>query len=113
MEQSGLVDIQSHTHTHCNMSKQGKMALISEVVNSYELIERNLGKRDVRVLCYPEFKYSKMAREIAKNNNVQLQITSLAGKGAEGNYPNDLRRIHAYNTLSTKKLIDKIKSLTS
>lgn len=112
MEKSGLIDIQSHTHTHPNMSKLSQEDVMIEVTRSFETIENNLGPRDVKVMCYPEFKSSKKSRQESYELGVQLQITDLATSWRLSNYPTQLRRIHVHNDLSGEDIIREIKRLT-
>lgn len=112
MEKSGLVDIQSHTHTHPNMSKLNQEELMIEVTRSFEMIENNLGPRDVKVMCYPEFKSSKKSRQESYDLGVQLQITDLATPWKLSDYPAQLRRIHVHNDLSGEEIVREIKRLT-
>lgn len=112
MEKSGLIDIQSHTHTHPNMSKLNEEELMIEITRSFETIENNLGVRDVRVMCYPEFKSSKQSRQENYDLGVQLQITDLATPWRLSNYPTQLRRIHVHNDLVGEALVRQIKTLT-
>lgn len=112
MEKSGLIDIQSHTDTHPNMSQLDKNQLLIEITRSFESIENHLGPRDVKVMCYPEFKSSKKSREQSYDLGVQLQITDLAAPMKLSNYPTQLRRIHIHNDLSGSDVINQIKKLT-
>lgn len=112
MEKSGLIDIQSHTYSHCNMSKLGENELLLEVTKSFETIENHLGTRDIKVLCYPEFKNSKKSRQVCSDAGVNLQITDLATPGRFTDYPTKLRRIHVHNHLSGQELVREIKNLT-
>ena len=83
-----------------------------EITRSFETIENNLGVRDVRVMCYPEFKSSKQSRQESYDLGVQLQITDLATPWRLSNYPTQLRRIHVHNDLVGEALVRQIKTLT-
>lgn len=112
MEKSGLIDIQSHTYSHCNMSQLNENELLLEITKSFEMIENHLGPRDVKVISYPEFKNSKKARQTCYNLGIQLQITDLAAKNKLTDYPTKLRRIHVHNNLTGQELVREIRNLT-
>lgn len=112
MEKSGLIDIQSHTHTHPNMSVLDENALLIEITRSFENIENYLGARDVKVMCYPEFKNSSKSRKMSYELGVHLQIQDLAMPHKLSYYPSGLRRIHVHNDLNGQDLVKAIKALT-
>ena len=112
MEASGLIDIQSHTYSHTDMSKATPEKMVEEIDISFKLIEKNLGKRDIKVLCYPQYRSSIESRTIAKNMNVVFQITNLANRYNRVYDSSQLHRIHVKNTTTPKELIDEIVNLT-
>ena len=111
MEESGLIDIQSHTHSHALLNQLSDQEVTYQVSMSFGLIEQNLGKRDVKVFSYPEFRDSLKTRKLVKDVGVQLQVTDLANWRSKTTYDN-VQRIHVTNDLSGKQLVTKIKQLT-
>lgn len=113
MENSGLVDIQSHTNTHANMSLVGITNFKEEIETSFNLIEENLGARDIKVLAYPQFKNCWESRKTAVDFGVSLQITTLANeKNSTTTLKNELHRIHVHDHMSGEDLLKEINKLT-
>ncbi|HHT63007.1 MAG TPA: polysaccharide deacetylase family protein [Clostridia bacterium] len=111
MEESGLVDIQSHTHWHRLYSELPADEVMYETSMSFGLIEKNLGKRDVKVLAYPEFRNTPDNRKWVQEQGVELQVTNLASKQSVTSKQN-IQRIHVHNNMSPQALINTIKKLT-
>lgn len=111
MEESGLIDIQSHTHRHQLLTGLSKEEAMYETSISFGLIEKNLGKRDVKVLSYPEFRNTADIRKWVEEQGIDLQVTNLAGKKSVTSRQN-IQRIHVHNNISPKDLINTIKKLT-
>ncbi|OOB77345.1 MAG: hypothetical protein BEN18_10445 [Epulopiscium sp. Nuni2H_MBin001] len=108
MEASGLIDIQSHTHTHPLMNKVDEAKLLYEVNYSIELIEKHLGKRDVVVLSYPQFGHNSFTVRTL-SNLVDIQVTDL-NKWRSATTALDVKRIHVSNDMSD--VIKEIERLT-
>ncbi len=111
MENSGLIDIQSHTHTHLLMNEIDIVEAEYQVNYSFELIENNLGARDVKVLAYPKLGYSRETSDLLEAIGVDIQVTDL---NIGGNVTEliDVKRIHIPNTMSKEELVQTIKELT-
>lgn len=113
MEASGLIDIQSHTHGHTLMNELDKTDVSYEIQKSFGDIEKYLGKRDVKVLAYPQFLHTSKVKEWASECGVDLQVTNLVSKyRSTATQKTDIKRIHVSNELSPQKLLNQIKRLT-
>lgn len=113
MEASGLIDIQSHTHGHTLMNELDKIDVSYEIQKSFGDIEKYLGKRDVKVLAYPQFLHTSKVKEWASECGVDLQVTNLVSKYRPvATQKTDIKRIHVSNDLSPQKLLSQIKRLT-
>ncbi|MFR2839533.1 MAG: polysaccharide deacetylase family protein [Zhenhengia sp.] len=113
MEASGLIDIQSHTHGHTLMNALDKTDVSYEIQKSFGDIEKYLGKRDVKVLAYPQFLHTSKVKEWASECGVDLQVTNLVSKyRPTATQKIDIKRIHVSNDLSPQKLLNQIKHLT-
>lgn len=111
MEESGLVDIQSHTHGHALLDELSENEVRYQVSMSFARIEEELGKRDVKVLAYPQFQHNKKTVKWVEEVGINLQITNLAKlKGVTK--PLDVKRIHVANTTSPEQLLEMIQKLT-
>lgn len=113
MEASGLIDIQSHTHGHTLMNELDKTDVSYEIQKSFGDIEKYLGKRDVKVLAYPQFLHTSKVKEWASECGVDLQVTNLVSKYRPvATQKLDIKRIHVSDDLSPQKLLNQIKRLT-
>lgn len=113
MEASGLIDIQSHTHGHTLMNALDKTDVSYEIQKSFGDIEKYLGKRDVKVLAYPQFLHTSKVKEWASECGVDLQVTNLVSKyRPAATQKTDIKRIHVSNDLSPQNLLNQIKRLT-
>lgn len=73
MQQSGIIDIYSHSHTHRNMSYLTIAELQLELRLSRYLIEKNIGK-NCFVFAYPYGGYSASTAKMAKYAGYRMQI---------------------------------------
>ena len=104
MEASGLIDIQSHGYNHTPLSYLSLKDVRYHISHSKGLIEKNLGKRDVFVVAYPQFRNSRYTRKLLSEMGVDFQLTKLADMGT-GLNPISLKRINVPNTMSPGDLI--------
>lgn len=112
METSGLIDIQSHTHGHVLLDEVKENEVRYQLSRSFARIEEELGKRDVKVLAYPQFLHNKNTIKWAQEEGIDLQITNLAKRKGKTE-PFNIKRIHVANTTSSEELIEMIKQLTT
>lgn len=112
MEESGLIDIQSHTHSHLLMSKLSKDEVLYQALISFGLIEQKLGERDVKVLSYPQFYNNKKTRKLLEEAGIDLQVTNLAKRYFSKTQCTDVKRIHVGNFTTPELLIEEIKKVT-
>lgn len=112
MEESGLIDIQSHTHSHLLLSQLPDDEMLYQAAVSFGLIEQNLGERDVKVLAYPQFYNNRHTREKLLEEGVHLQVTRLGKRYLPRTEPTNIQRIHVANYTTPEMLIKEIKKLT-
>lgn len=112
MEESGLIDIQSHTHMHELYNTLTEEEVVYGTSISFGLIEQYLGKRDVKVLSYPQFLNTVDCKKWIKGQGVDLQVTNLA-KNKSVTTSQNVQRIHVHNKMSPNNLINNINKYTS
>lgn len=113
MELSGLIDIQSHTHGHKLMNTLDKREVFYELQKSFGDIEKYLGKRDVKVLAYPQFLHTSQVKTWVKECGTQLQVTNLVSKSKkEPTQKLDIKRIHVSNEDSPNALLKELQQVT-
>jgi peptidoglycan/xylan/chitin deacetylase (PgdA/CDA1 family) len=73
MQQSGIVDIHSHSHTHRNMTSISPAELQEELRISRYLIEKNLNK-SCFVFSYPFGGYNEVTSNLSRFAGYRMQI---------------------------------------
>jgi len=92
MADSGLVDVQSHTHTHKYFDKRAAYAdIYFEMSESKRLIEANLGRR-CRFIAWPWGRYEHGWIETAQKNGYDGCATTKVGANSAGSDPYRIKR---------------------
>ena len=73
MQESGIIDIHSHSHTHRNMTAISAAELQEELRLSRYLIERNLGK-SCFVFSYPFGGYNEVTSKLSRYAGYRMQV---------------------------------------
>ena len=95
------------------MNALDKTNVFYEIQKSFGDIEKYLGKRDVKVLAYPQSLHTSKVKEWANESGVDLQVTNLVSKYRPvATQKLDIKRIHVSNELSPKDLLNQIKYVT-
>ncbi len=76
MDQSGLVEIQSHSWDHDDHTAMSESRLRNQVFDSFSHLEYELGERSARLFAYPYGKNNAQTRAIVKEYDVQMQVTT-------------------------------------
>ena len=108
MQDSGLVDIFSHSKRHVFYDRLPVRMLRDDVVESYKIIEENLGSKDLKVFAYPYGAYTKETVWALKLNGIDMQVYDLGM-----NYSNDfnadyIKRINISCEMTGSEIIDEI-----
>lgn len=103
MERGGLIDVQSHLHTHSDrikyiarkkrLSDEERTWLKTELVRSKELIEQRLNK-SCNYVCWPWGLYNKTFITLAKECGYQGAITSKRGANCLGSSLMEMKRYY-------------------
>lgn len=111
MQQSGVIDIQSHTQYHAHLPQISKNSLLVELRKSKYVIEKNLNKK-VNVLAYPYGEYDDYVIEVAKRAGYDACVLAEpVDAGVNRNNENlfKLKRITVFGNMSGQNLLDEIK----
>ena len=98
MEDTGLIDIQSHTYTHRRWdklypdSKERMIVLGEELKTSKEIIENKL-RKPCNALCWPWGKYDNAYMEAARSAGYSLLFTTEKGANTSASGPWRIKRI--------------------
>ena len=99
-----------HSHLLLNTLPDDEMG--HQVDISFGIIEKNLGKRDVKVLSYPQFYHNRHTKKRLEVEGVDLQVTNLVKRYKPTTKATNIQRIHVANYTSPEDLIKEIKKLT-
>ena len=96
MQRSGVMDIQSHTHTHplCRVGHEiDEARLREELRRSRGAIEGHLGTR-CRFLCWPRGWFNERGVAIAREEGYEACFSTIPGANGPGADLGALRRIN-------------------
>ena len=108
MQSSGLVEIFSHSKKHVFYDKLPVRELRDDVKESYDLIEKHLGKQDLKVFAYPYGAYTKETVKTLENNGIDYQIYDLGINNFKTLDRNFLKRINIPCEMTGKEIIEQI-----
>ena len=110
MQDSGLVDIFSHSKRHVFYDRLPVRMIRDDVIESYKIIEENLGSKNLKVFAYPYGAYTKESVWALKLNGIDMQVYDLGM-----NYSNDfnadyIKRINIPCEMTGTEIIEEINS---
>lgn len=108
MQDSGLVEIFSHSKKHVFYNKLPVREIRDDVKESYELIEKYLGKQDLKVFAYPYGAYTDQTVRTLKNNGIDFQIYDIGINNFKNLDRNFIKRINIPCEMTGKEIIEEI-----
>ena len=111
MQDSGLVEIFSHSKRHVFYDKLPVRMIRDDVVESYKIIEENLGRKNLKVFAYPYGAYTKETVWTLKLNGIDMQVYDI-GMNYANNFNNDyIKRINIPCEMTGKEIIEECKNI--
>ena len=110
MQNSGLVEIFSHSKRHVFYDKLPAREIRNDVVKSYKTIEQNLDKRDFKAFAYPYGAYTKETVLALKNNGIDFQIYDIGINNFKNFNKDFIKRINVPCEMTGKEIIEEIES---
>ena len=108
MYESGLVEIFSHSTKHVFYDRLPVRELKDDVKKSYDLIEKHLGKQDLKVFAYPYGAYTKESVFVLKLNGVDMQVYDIGMNNFKDFYKSYIKRINIPCEMTGLEIIDAI-----
>ena len=108
MVDSGIIDIQSHTHSHQISTTLSDLELTYELMVSKRLVEQNIGKK-CNVIAFPYGIAGE--RELNAAKLAGYKIINLVGEKGSNRKGDDLarlKRITIYGTWTAQDVLEKI-----
>lgn len=110
MQNSGLVEIFSHSKRHVFYDKLPAREIRDDVVKSYKTIEQNLDKRDFKAFAYPYGAYTKETVLALKNNGIDFQIYDIGINNFKNFNKDFIKKINVPCEMTGKEIIEEIES---
>ena len=110
MQNSGLVEIGSHSKKHVFYDKRPVRELRDDVKASYEEIEKYLGKQDLKIFAYPYGAYTTETVRTLKNNGMDFQIYDIGMNDFKEFDKNAIKRINIPCEMTGKEIIEEIEA---
>lgn len=110
MQNSGLVEIFSHSKRHVFYNKLSVRTTRDDVIESYKIIEEKLGNKKLKVFAYPYGAYTKETVWTLKLNGIDMQVYDI-GMNHSNNFNNDyIKRINIPCEMTGGEIIEEINS---
>ena len=111
MQNSGLVEIYSHSKKHVFYDKLPVRRIRDDVKESYKDIEEHLGKQDLKVFAYPYGAYTDETVKTLKNNGIDLQIYDIGINNFKNLNTDYIKRIKIPFEKTKKEIKEEIEKM--
>lgn len=108
MQNSGLVEIFSHSKRHVFYDKLPVRAVRDDVTESYKIIEENLGNKNLKVFAYPYGAYTKETVWALKVNGIDMQVYDIGINHFNSFNKAYIKRINIPCEMTGKEIIEEI-----
>ena len=108
MQNSGLVEIFSHSKKHVFYDKLPVREIRDDVKESYRMIEKHLGKQKLKVFAYPYGAYTNETVQTLKNNGIDFQVYDIGINNFRSLDKNFIKRINIPCEMTGREIIDEI-----
>lgn len=108
MQNSGLVEIYSHSKRHVFYNRLPVNSVSSDVLKSYKIIEKNLGEKNFKAFVYPYGAYTKKSVFILKLLGIDMQVYDLGINNFKNLNRDYIKRINIPLDMTGKEIIQEI-----
>lgn len=108
MQNSGLVEIFSHSKRHVFYDKLPVRRIRDDVIESYKIIEEKLGSKSLKVFAYPYGAYTKETVWTLKLNGIDMQVYDLGMNYFNNFNKNYIKRINIPCDMTGAEIIEEI-----
>ncbi|GMA63165.1 polysaccharide deacetylase family protein [Alicyclobacillus fastidiosus] len=105
MENSGLVDVESHSATHSDLATASGREAHREIIQSSHDLEKITG-HPIRFFCYPSGRYNSTTVKVLKENGYLLATVQGHQPASLTQGPYALHRIPVYQTTSLENFAE-------
>lgn len=108
MQNSGLVEIFSHSKRHIFYDKVPVREVRDDVTESYKIIEEKLGKKTLKVFAYPFGAYTNETVKALKNNGIDMQVYDIGINNFKNFNKEYIKRINVPCEMTGREIIEEI-----
>ena len=108
MQESGLVEIFSHSKNNIFYNKVPVRKLRDDVKDSYKEIEKYLGKQKLKVFAYPYGAYTKETVTVLKNSGIDFQVYDLGINNFKNLDKSFIKRINIPCEMTGNEILEEI-----
>lgn len=108
MQNSGLVEIYSHSKSHLFYDKFPVTKIRHDVLESYAVIENNLGKKQFKVFVYPYGAYTKATVLALKMSGIDMQVYDLGMNYFDSFNRDYIKRINIPCEMTGEEIVSEI-----
>ena len=108
MQNSGLVEILSHSKRHVFYDKLSIREIVDDVKKSYKTIEKNLGNKSLKVFAYPYGASTSKTVWALKINGIDMQVYDLGMNYYNNFNKNYIKRINIPCEMTGIEIIEEI-----
>ena len=110
MQDSGLVEIFSHSSKHVFYDRLPVSELRNDVRDSYQVIEKHLGKQSLKIFAYPYGAYTKESVFVLRMNGMNMQVYDLGMNNFKTFNKNYIKRINIPCEMTVTEIIQEIQN---
>lgn len=108
MQNSGLVKIYSHSKRHVFYHKYPPKEVKKDVIESYKIIETNLGKKNLKAFAYPYGSHTLETVLTLSLSGIDMQFYDIGMNNFKGFNPHFIKRINIPCEMTGKEIIEEI-----
>ncbi|MGN1300919.1 MAG: polysaccharide deacetylase family protein [Clostridia bacterium] len=108
MQNSGIVEIFSHSKKHVFYDKHPVREIRDDVAISYKAIEENLGKKKLKVFAYPYGAYTKETVWALKINGIDMQVYDIGMNNLKDFNKDYIKRTNVPCEMTGEEIIEEI-----
>lgn len=110
MQNSGLVKIYSHGKRHIFYDKFPVREIRDDVIESYKIIEENLGKQDLKLFAYPYGAYTNETVWALRISGIDFQMYDIGMNYFNNFNKNFIKRINIPCEMTGKEILEEIQN---
>ena len=111
MQNSGLVEIFSHSKRHVFYDRLSIRSIHDDVEESYKIIEEKLGKKRLKVFAYPYGAYTKETVWALKINGINMQFYDIGVNNFNDFDKDYIKRINIPCEMTGEEIIEEINNM--